>query len=99
MSPTDFNPPFDQLQCSKIKDYLCLRSLDPEKYLWHLVAYLESMMRIFTLPPEPKSTNSDLSICVVVYDIIVLLREPSKPRFIQKHRVNSFRDGMLTVST
>ena len=44
-------------------------------------------------------THSDLTSSVVAYDIIALLREPSKPRFIQKQKVNCIRDGRLTVST
>ena len=61
--------------------------------------YLESMMRRYRAPVEPKTIHSDLSSSVVTYDIIAVLRDPSKPRFIQKHTVNSFRDGRLTVST
>ena len=57
------------------------------------------MMRRFRPPAEPTLTNSDVSSSVVAYDIIAVLREPSKPRFIQKQTVNSFRDGKLTVST
>ena len=75
--------------------------MDPENYIYMAFrsVYLESMMRRFRAPAELKMTHSDLSSSVVTYDIIAVLREPSKPRFIQKQTVNSFREGKLTVST
>lgn len=57
------------------------------------------MTRRFRPPEEPMRTHSDLTSSVVAYDIIALLREPSKHCFIQKQKVNCVRDGRLTVST